>query len=842
MIPADDVLSPVDGRSRAFRVAATYDDAVANNFLQLRVPSRDYWPMFLTIDTAGNMPTSYTDVVPANTSGNTGFVYLSNHGFRDGVSVTVDEGQNMSTGFAPFGLVYDDATTYTVEVITNDIFRFKDSSNNIVAWTPYRGLAYLPARNSSGSSAIDTSGNVAISEPRDSFIIQGTIASIVDDTTASTEEPILPAGSDDVAGVNYFLNSRVLPRSQAFAVHRSFDGGMEITTGTEVAGAQIVRQSRRYFRYQSGKGLQISKAINFKPPIEVDDIAMANTVALTTTTANVVSGSNVSTLSADDASLFPANGVLEIVDNTESNTRAEFVFSGRTNTEFTISSTTWFNDIEEGDFIRLKADEPANQKWINVRSKFAHGLKASANIVISNSQISNTSANNFNGTFTIDQVNDELNFQLYYGDSYPDQTIAEGFPLVYADSWVGSEIRAGMFDFQNGMFFEFDGSVLSVVRRDSTQKLHGTVDATLRSNDVLGNDTKFTRQLTDGDYIVIRGQSYKVNKIISDTQLEILPEYRGDSTEKAVVTKTVDTKIPQSQWNLDTCDGTGQSGYTLDLSKIQMCYIDYSWYGAGAIRFGFKDQNGKVIYCHKFRHNNQRNIAYLRSGNLPARYEVNNSSTSNYTPSLAHWGTSVIMDGEFEDDNAYFFTAFSDELTESGGAINTADENIPILSIRLAPSVDSGSSGGFGARDIINRMQLQMARIDVATTDTLLIQLILNPELSTGTSGFTNNTRPSLTQFLKHSVDATNLDSVSGGDVVYQFIAQGTTTSRFTGLRPTTTTVDLGELVTLGNSIIGGKEVFPDGPDVLTVTVTPLEDFDADSRASVSLSWSESQA
>jgi hypothetical protein len=57
-----------------------------------------------------------------------------------------------------------------------------------------------------------------------------------------------------------------------------------------------------------------------------------------------------------------------------------------------------------------------------------------------------------------------------------------------------------------------------------------------------------------------------------------------------IVTKTVDTKIPQEDWSIDPCDGTGVTGYNLDLSRIQMAYIDYSWYGAGKIRFGLRLQ------------------------------------------------------------------------------------------------------------------------------------------------------------------------------------------------------------------------------------------------------------
>jgi hypothetical protein len=87
------------------------------------------------------------------------------------------------------------------------------------------------------------------------------------------------------------------------------------------------------------------------------------------------------------------------------------------------------------------------------------------------------------------------------------------------------------------------------------------------------------------------------------------------------VSKTVDTKYPQAEWNLDKFDGTGASGYNVDLSRMQMFYIDYSWYGAGFIRWGMRAKDGKVTYAHKIVNNNTNAEAYMRSGNLPARYE-----------------------------------------------------------------------------------------------------------------------------------------------------------------------------------------------------------------------------
>ena len=57
----------------------------------------------------------------------------------------------------------------------------------------------------------------------------------------------------------------------------------------------------------------------------------------------------------------------------------------------------------------------------------------------------------------------------------------------------------------------------------------------------------------------------------------------------------------------------------------------------------------------------------MRSGNLPAKYEIENDENPTYAPTLFHWGTSVIMDGTFDDDKAYLFTAPSKNLTFTNG-------------------------------------------------------------------------------------------------------------------------------------------------------------------------------
>ena len=50
--------------------------------------------------------------------------------------------------------------------------------------------------------------------------------------------------------------------------------------------------------------------------------------------------------------------------------------------------------------------------------------------------------------------------------------------------------------------------------------------------------------------------------------------------ERSFVTgSTVNTRVAQSDWNIDPLDGTGISRITLDLSKAQIQFIDIEWLG-----------------------------------------------------------------------------------------------------------------------------------------------------------------------------------------------------------------------------------------------------------------------
>lgn len=769
-------------------------------------------------------------------------------------------------------------------------------------------------------------------------------------------------------------NARVYVRPQAQFLHRPFDGGVIFSSNASSNNQQAIRQTRRYFRYQSGKGMQISSGTALKPNLSIESMTASGNI-------------------------------------------------------------------------------------ITVQTKEQHNLQPGTSV-----QIAGANESDYNGSYSIVEVTSYNTFEVE-APSSPFDAKASGNYYLTVDGWYGSSNRLGIFDSQNGVFFEFDGQTLYAVRRSSTYQLSGKVSVQQGSNLVEQTDptfpTNFAKQLVPGDFVVIRGQSYRVESIGSNTAMTISPSYRGADAEYSLLAKTVDTKIPQSEWNIDTMDGNGPSGYELDLTKMQMFYIDYSWYGAGFIRWGMRGVDGNITPAHKMANNNVNSEAFMRTGNIPARYESstfaktttitadidvtdvtlnvldttgfppsgtllirsgtvyeyvnytgktltsftgvtrektgvgvggdspsaidvtinagNNTGTvlstsgmqvgqriihpnfpngtyvaeingnnikfstapnisdptgvvfspmssgqaqgftfvantpvsveqafPTFAPAISHWGTSVIMDGGFDDDKSLIFnfgqtiattvpsqSTVTQTVTASSGdrvivvgsntgiivgmsveledkvqigtvvtRINGTDISISqglldditaesvsfsggnskaLFSIRVAPSVDNGIADNFGKRELINRMQLTLKSLGVITSEVdsnILVTAILNgvPTAFIPWTDVVRNstviTNSSLSQIADFSDAGDTV--ILGGEVTGGFYVQGSSS------------IDLNDVRSLGNSILGGGQdtaatnVYPDGPDVLSIVVTNLTATDIDVRGI--LSWAEAQA
>lgn len=110
-----------------------------------------------------------------------------------------------------------------------------------------------------------------------------------------------------------------------------------------------------------------------------------------------------------------------------------------------------------------------------------------------------------------------------------------------------------------------------------------------------------------------------------------------------------ENKVAQANWNVDKLDGTGISGYTLDITKINVWWIDYQWLGAGRVRFGIFEPSGARLVCHEFRNAGANALPYMRTGTLPLRTENENTAATGSTSELRECCMAIYAEGTYED-------------------------------------------------------------------------------------------------------------------------------------------------------------------------------------------------
>lgn len=631
------------------------------------------------------------------------------------------------------------------------------------------------------------------------------------------------------AVANTTITLKMYTRSDAYVLHRPFDGGVTLSNFGPSHGASVARQTKKYMRYQSGKGILWTSGVSLNPVLNLDQIS--------------ASGTAVGSL-------------------------------------------------------------------ITVTTELDHSLQVGSTV-----EIAGVVTSGYNGVYGVNSITGENTFTVVAGVELGSPTaVITNLPRVTVTNWHGASVRCGPFDDQNGIFWEFDGRELAVVKRSSTFQLSGFISVQPGSQAVTGSSTRFTQQLKVGDRVVIRGMTYMVGSITSDTELTINPDYRGVNNSSGIkMAVTIDTRVPQSEFNIDTVDGNGISGYNLNLNKMQMMGISFSWYGAGFIDFMVRGGDGNMIIAHRMKNNNINDEAFMRSGNLAVRYQtinesvigtlnqdINDSVSSielvdatrfptlgavlienevvSYTgktgntltgcsrggsfqsfvggtnktftggiaaahnkgngftsvilisctaaPQLNHWGSSYIMDGGFDTDRGYFFNYAELANSVAGSSSETA------FFIRLAPSVSNSIAGNFGDRDLINRSQLLLQRLQLQSDKPIQVFGILNPgniDASTLTWASVNTvalgSQPSFAQ-----ISTSNTTVADPGEQIFSTLGPPAGFAE----------IDLSNLKELSNSAIGGFSNFPDGPDVLAVVVRNLSDQTA--LVNLNLFWSEAQA
>lgn len=249
----------------------------------------------------------------------------------------------------------------------------------------------------------------------------------------------------------------------------------------------------------------------------------------------------------------------------------------------------------------------------------------------------------------------------------------------------------------------------------------------------------------------------------------VLRSYAGGSVDES-------RAITQANWNGDKLDGTGKSGYTLDLTKSQILFMDFEWLGVGSVRCGFVIE-GKFIVAHTFHNSNLYNAVYMTTAILPVRYEITNTGVTASSSTLKQICSSVVSEGGYEKvvlDSVI-------RRTTSLGSITTTF--LPLISMRLA-------SDSLGAVVLPNKLS-----VIPASSDTFEVALIKNATLT----GASYNT----TDFLHIDYDIT-ASALSGGTIVQSDFIASTNQSAGSLVSPTGYNFNL----QLGVSIAGTSDVY----------------------------------
>lgn len=231
-------------------------------------------------------------------------------------------------------------------------------------------------------------------------------------------------------------------------------------------------------------------------------------------------------------------------------------------------------------------------------------------------------------------------------------------------------------------------------------------------------------------------------------------EQTGDGVLNWVIRSSVpgatERRIPQSQWNVDTCDGNGKSGFNLNANTTQLLFIDLQWLGVGTVRCGFA-HNGDHIIAHEFYNSNDQATVYMQTATLPVRYEIRNTGTTTGA-NLEQICATVQSEGGYVE-------AGRDWAVTSNGKSLVQGANIPILALRLKNTFDGQA----------NHTTVRAKFVEVfSTAENIKFKLLRLPDdsfLSVGANNWISVSANSAVEYINEAYAYTDGQELTNGFV-----------------------------------------------------------------------------
>jgi len=216
-----------------------------------------------------------------------------------------------------------------------------------------------------------------------------------------------------------------------------------------------------------------------------------------------------------------------------------------------------------------------------------------------------------------------------------------------------------------------------------------------------------------------------------------------------------DTFVAQSNFNLDTLDGNGQSGFNIDLSKSNIYQISFQFLGVGVVEFSVYKGDGSTIPFHRFENANTNTYQYMKTALLPVKYEVINTDTTTAGSGINVLCVNVSSEGGFNPLYYIINGRSTSDFVDHG-----SNYEIPVLSIRSRKNVNGQK----------NKVEVIPFRMTICCdSKAAIVRLRKNATLTAGVTSFTtvsdnssmeyNTTATGLTGGVELTTYAINKDS-----------------------------------------------------------------------------------
>lgn len=667
---------------------------------------------------------------------------------------------------------------------------------------------------------------------------------------------------------------KVYTRNDGFFTHRPGDGGVLMGTASPVHGASTTRQSKKYFRYQSGKGLLYTTGVLFAPNYDITSIVIQNPpaqsagIAILRITTAIPHGCQV-------GAVVRVTGCVDSLSSSGFN--AQYTVTGVVSdvaidvlaAQNLVGSAADIAQVPKlymyqwhGSCIRTGPHDDANGMFFEYDGNYFNVVKRTSTLQLAGTVTFTPDQNTLTGVGTL------WTNQLKIGDrvvikgmvhkvNYITSATSISVTPDYRGSvttsgnymWKVQEIRVKQPDFN---YDPADGTGPSGYKMDPNHMQMVGIQFTWYGAGFMD----FMVRGPDGNFIILhrmKQNNVNVTASMRSANLPVRYEVNNEASNGVVQLKTTGGIGP----DVTSCS-VSDATFLPDSGFIYMNYelIKYESINRNDLPYPILNSLTRCAAANVFIGGSYRTIH-----GRPDQPTLHGSGSGielvsqTASPNMSHWGSSYIMDGGFDLDRGYAFS-----YTRAPSILTSTTSTT--FGIRLAPSASNGLTGDLGVRELLNRAQLLLQNIDVtvgnaAVTDSvrtgvsasavieansaILVQGILNPsnytdsETWSALNSTTNGNQPSFTQ-IATSPTFSSGSTASPGEKIFEFIASPGQLNQ----------LDLTGIKELTQSAVGGRGTFPNGSDTLYINVSLYPTATTPPRVmgnvSLTLRWNEAQA